>query len=124
MRYLSIEGILDSLGKRFFPPGGDLALKTVISRLNPDKLYLESVRSVLGVSYQAALDFCEAAVRQGHFTRGFEVACPDGVIAASAGTEEELPETVTCWIKDGENIEEKELSTASLKKTVFYRLNG
>ena len=103
-------------------PGNPLAGKEeAIARLDADKIYVENVRSILGVSTWRARQICETAVRQGLFQRHVEVVCPDDVVAASAPTESELPEVVRCWIeKDGE-LEEVEIVTSALPKTTFYR---
>jgi len=94
-----------------------------IAKLNPDKIYVENVRAVLGVSYASAVRICEMAVRQGLFERGIEVLCPDGSVATSADSEASLPETVTCWKESDGEVEEEKLATASLGRIVFYRLN-
>lgn len=105
-------------------PGGPLSGKEeALSRLNPDKFYLENVRSVLGVSHRHALELCDAAVRQGYFRQRIEVMCPDGTVAASANTESQLPTTVRCLSKDDEHFEEVELPTHSLSKLTSYSLN-
>lgn len=95
-----------------------------LSSLNPDKFYVENVRSILGVSHTAAVGICETAVRQGLFERRIEVLCPDGAVAASADIEAHLPATVRCWHEvEGHHLEAEELPTKSLEKKTFYRLN-
>lgn len=94
-----------------------------LARLNPDKIYLENVRSVLGVSHKKALEICERAARQGFFRRGVEVLCPDGAVAASADIESNLPPTVHCWMEQDGNFEEVDLPTETLRKVAFYRLD-
>ena len=94
-----------------------------LSRLDPKKIYIENVRSILGVSHGSAKRICETAVRQGIFERRVEVLCPDGVVAASADIEANLPVTVLCWVGIDDHPEEIELPTANLQKTTFYRLN-
>lgn len=93
-----------------------------LAKLDPNKIYLENVRSVLGVSSKRALAICEAAVSQGAFQKGVEVRCPDGTVAASAGSTGELPRIVTCWTDTGDGFEPVELETESLEKATFYRL--
>jgi hypothetical protein len=94
-----------------------------LSALNPSKIYVENVRSILGVSQPVAAMICEAAVRQGFLSRGVEVLCPDGTVAASAENESELPEMVNCLTeKDGE-LEEFGIPTKLLKVVTFYSLN-
>jgi hypothetical protein len=95
----------------------------MLSRLNPDKFYIENVRSILNVSYAAAVRICETAVRQGVFERRIEILCPDGAVAASAESEAGLPEMVRCWREEGGLLEPEELPTKTLEKVVFYRLH-
>jgi hypothetical protein len=97
--------------------------EAALSELNPDKFYIENVRSALGVSHRRAIDLCEAAVRQGFFRRRVEVMCPDGAVAASADTEGLLPPNVRCWNQDDGHLEEVEISTESLRKITCYSLN-
>ena len=93
-----------------------------LAHLNPAKIYIENVRSVLDVSTRRAEQICEAAVRRGVFQRGVEVLCPDGAVAASAPSEAQLPATVPCWVETGREIDEVEIPTADLRKMIFYRL--
>jgi hypothetical protein len=118
------------LYKKFFRtisnliPGDPLTGKEEsLSRLNPNKIYVENVRSLLDVSHQRAVSFCEIAVRQGWFSRHVEVLCPDGSVVTSAINETELPKTVRCWKEENGNLEEVELDTDSLQKVTFYRLS-
>ena len=99
---------------------GDLR---ALSHLNPDKFYLENVRSVLGVSSAAAQRICDTAVRRRAFLQFVEVTSPEGVGVAFAPTETELPLEVHYWTEqNGEHVETF-VPTADLRKTVFYRLN-
>jgi hypothetical protein len=91
--------------------------------LNPEKFYVENVRSILGVSHGSALRICETAVRQGLFKRGVEVRCPDGSVAATADSEDRVPKEVRCW-NNVEGFPEPEMvSSTTLEKVFFYRLN-
>jgi hypothetical protein len=94
-----------------------------LSQLNPDKIYLENVRSILHVSATAASEVLEAAVRQGLLRRGVEVRCPDGYVAATADNGQELPETVNCWHEEDGRTQRVPLPTSELKKVTFYKLN-
>jgi hypothetical protein len=95
----------------------------VLARLNPNKIYVENVRSLLGISHNQALRICETAVRQGYFERRVEVLCPDGRAAASAEVEANLPSIVTCWQEEDGHYQEVELPTSDLQKLTYYRLN-
>jgi len=96
--------------------------EAVLAQLNPDKIYVENVRSLLGISHRRAVQVCETAVRQGIFARGVEVLCPDLVVAASAPSESQLPPIVSCWIERDGEFEQQEFETATLPTLVFYRL--
>lgn len=93
-----------------------------ISKLDPDKMYVENVRSALGVSTSLARLVCETAVRQGAFERHVEAVGPDGSVAASARREGDLPGRVRLLTEHEGRFEEADLETASLPKTTFYRL--
>jgi hypothetical protein len=109
---------------RVFPSKLDDREATLLSQLDPHKIYVENVRSLLDVSYKEALGILETAVRQGVFQKHIEVMCPDGTVAASADAEDAIPDRVQCWSEDDEgHLEEMEISTHSLKKVVFYSLD-
>jgi hypothetical protein len=95
----------------------------LLTTIDPHKIYVENVRSVLGVSYAEALRILETAVRQQVFEKRVEVLCPDGTVAASASKEEELPQNVCCWTEEDGVPEKESFPTASLKKVTWYRLN-
>jgi hypothetical protein len=93
-----------------------------LSKLNPNKIYPENVRTILGVSSASAVRICETAVRQGVFRKCVEVVRPDGAIAASAETESQLPKTVRFFREDRGDYEEVCMPTREMKKNIFYRL--
>lgn len=93
-----------------------------LARLNPEKIYIENVRSVLGVSAKFAERICETAVRQGVFHRHIEVICPDGAVAVSVSDESTMPKTVKCWLEENGEIQQAELFTDDLKKVRFYSM--
>jgi hypothetical protein len=118
---LLLTRFLDTISK--IVPGDPFAgREEAIAQLNPDKIYLENVRSALGVSTRKAQQIIETAVRQGVFQPFIEVICPDGAVAASARTESELPGKVRCWKEEDGNLQEEEVATETLKKVTFYRL--
>jgi hypothetical protein len=94
-----------------------------LSQLNPDKIYVENVRSLLDVSYSNAVEILEDGLRRGLLLSGIEVRCPDGSVAATAADESKLPSTVTCTTEEEGHPSEIEVSTVSLTKVKFYRLN-
>lgn len=96
--------------------------ETALLNLNPDRFYIENVRSLLGISHTEAIRVCETAVRQGVFKRGIEILAPDGSVVASAESEADLPRRVQFWMDEGGHHEEAEADAATLQKQSFYRL--
>ncbi len=118
------------LFQRFFETISDLLPDRLLlgnpealSKLNPNKIYPENVRSILGVSSTSAKRICDTAVRQGVFRKYVEVLSPEGEAAATAEREESLPDTVHFWTERNGNYEEVYLPTRDLPKVIFYRLS-
>jgi len=98
-------------------------LESVLARLNPERFYLENVRSLLGVSPSVAQSIIDTAVRQGVFRHGIQALTPEGTGAATAPSEAELPATVTVWKEVDGHPEEVAYDTATLRKVDFYSLD-
>jgi hypothetical protein len=95
-----------------------------LSELDPEHIYVENVRSILGVSSTKARLICDTAVRRGVFSRRVQVLCPDGSVAASASTREELPSTVRYWQDINGDFELEYLPTSGLSTLEVFALNG
>jgi hypothetical protein len=108
---------------RLLPERALIGNPEALADLNPNKIYLENIRSVLGVSSRSAQRICDTAVRQGVFRKYVEVVRPDGAGVVAAESENELPEFVRYWKEEGGNYEELSIPTREHSKTVFYRLN-
>ena len=120
---LSLTKLFDSMSKLVSPGVPPERLKE-LSRLNPDKIYLENIRNVLGISSKKAHFICETAVRQGIFERWVEIRCPDGSVPAVAKTDAELPPIVHCWVQADGDEEEVKIESFALPRATFYRFIG
>ena len=77
--------------------------------IDPSSFYVENLRAVLGTGRWLAELICETGYRQGVFRKSVQLLCPDGGVARTVPFEEELPETVSCWVEvDGEPEEREE----------------
>jgi hypothetical protein len=94
-----------------------------LAQLDPEKIYIENVRSLLNVSFQEAEAICEAATRQGLFKKGIEVICPNGAVAAAVEFGKLLPKYVECWVEEDGQLEPREMETNALQKITYYRFN-
>ncbi len=119
---MSFQKLFEIIGS-LLPERSLIRNPELLSRLNPDKIYLENVRSIFNISSKSAQRYCDTAVRQGVFLQFVEVVCPNGSVAASAESESSLPKTVSCWMQSDGNYDEKIFKTSELPKNVFYRLN-
>lgn len=95
---------------------------TALLALNPERIEVENVRSVLHTSTAQATRICETAVRRGVFIRRQSVICPDGSVAWTGAIDSSLPETVRCW-RDGDHGPEPERKqTLELPRREFFTL--
>lgn len=92
-----------------------------LAKLDPNRFYVENVRSILGVSYEEAVEVCQTAVEKGIFQEWIEVLCPDGSAAEAAMKIEELPDTVVCVDDVDGDYERREYPTVELRKQPFFR---
>lgn len=107
--------------RELLPPGIPESAAAELAALNPDRIYLENVRSILGVSSARAKNVCDTAVRRGVFIRRFQVLCPDGTVAITADRESDLPQVVRCW-HDEEEFEM--VPTRGLQRLEVYSFRG
>ncbi len=117
----SLTRFLDAISN-WLPTRKRPDLDAAIAALNPEKIYVENVRSALGVSTADAVDLCEAAVRQGLFERHIEVISPDGKVAVAAKSEAEIPATVSYWREADDEIDQIVVPTSGLPKLLSYSL--
>ena len=73
--------------------------REVVESTDPDRIYIENVRSFFGLPTRIAALLCRLAVRDGVFMQRAGVLCPnDGRIIASYNTLHEIPEQITCQV--------------------------
>jgi hypothetical protein len=99
---------------------------TKIEQLNPAKIFVENVRSLLNISRLEARTLCEMAVSDQLFEKRVGLVCPDdncnGRILADFKWGEQMPESISCKICQVEDREQSTYRTSDLKKVEFYKL--
>ena len=120
---MSLTGFFRAMSEAISPPIPPTVLRH-LTRLDPQRIYVENVRSVLNVSAARARHICDTAVRRGVFTRKVLVLCPDGSVAASAQNETGLPATVRCWIEVDGDLEPQERRTSELQTLEVFSINA
>lgn len=94
-----------------------------IKGVDPGKIEVENVRSILDVSRFNARFICELGVTEGVFERRYGFVCPnEGRLIADFGEYDEIPEILTCHVCESDDQEQYVFDTASLKQIQFYRL--
>lgn len=98
----------------------------VLEATDPDRIYVENIRSFFGFPTPVARGLCELAVRRGLFLRRIGLLCPNEDcqrLVRSFAPDEVLPDELTCKTCE---IDEKEVSTfpaGDMIKLEFYKLN-
>ncbi|TBO36377.1 hypothetical protein [Pedobacter kyonggii] len=97
----------------------------LINQLNPQRIYVENVRSIYNIPHFAAKLFCEMAVIEGIFIKKIGVECKNNDcerIIISVENTNQLPDIISC--KNCEILERNqfEFSKNELKTITFYAL--
>jgi hypothetical protein len=96
-----------------------------INELNPNKIYVENVRSFFKVPTFVARLMCEMAVVDKLFTKKIGLVCPNSDcnrIIASFSSEKDIPQEIECSICEDEDKEIFSYKTKDLEKIEFYQL--
>lgn len=99
-------------------------LKNAIHSLDPDRIYVENVRSILNVNSRLAKIVCNLAVKKGYFKRYYAVECKNdscGRIIESFEEKEEIPSELHCYICKDDGLEKTSFKKEELKTIVFYQ---
>lgn len=95
----------------------------LFQRLDPNRIYVENIRSFFGLPFKVARFFCEMAVKQKYFTKKIGIICPnDGRIIMSVDSREDIPEKVVCEHCQFLELNESEFSPQEKDLIEFYKL--
>lgn len=97
----------------------DILLKT-----NPQRIYVENIRSYFNTSTVVASTLCKMAVKDGKFIKKTGVICPNPECERIIKSyEEDIPnERLTCEICELLGIDNYSFNVNSLDKIEFYQL--
>jgi len=97
----------------------------IIEKTDPDRIYVENIRTYYNLPYIAAQTLCEMAVKEHIFKKRIGLICPnDGCkrIIKTYDVEEKQDETVTCLQCELRESEQYCFDTNELEKEIFYQL--
>jgi len=96
----------------------------LIKATNPERIYVENIRSFYNLSTPFAKFFCEMAVKENLFKKRIGVECPTcDKLITHFSSERDFPQQITC---DNCQLLEKDkhhYSKDEIKRLVFYQLN-
>jgi len=92
----------------------------------PNRIYIENVRSFFGVPHRIAKAMCELAVRQGFFERCLAVLCPNDerVLIDTCEPNAILPNEISCEVCESLEVERSVFSPGECRTLPFYRVRA
>ena len=96
---------------------------TALEETNPDRIYIENIRSIFNISTRWARYICKIAVRQGILKRKFAVECKNNDclrVIKSFDKEIDIPEIIECRTCELEGQEFK-FNKSQLNITEYYQ---
>jgi hypothetical protein len=105
--------------KRFFDKKADIVEET-----DPNRIYVENVRSFFNISTRLAKYLCKIAVRQGIFRKKIAVECKNENctrIIEVYDKEEDIPKEIKCFMCELEGKPEFTFETSHLNIVEYYQ---
>jgi hypothetical protein len=71
----------------------------LLSRLDPDRFYVENIRSIFNLPHPLAKFYCEMAVKQSYFIKKFGIICLNEEckrLIISFDSKSDLPKSIKC----------------------------
>lgn len=97
----------------------------IISQTDPERIYIEQVRSFLGLNAWLATLLCEMAVKDRLFKKRYAIECPKcRRVIKSVKHKSELPSIVTCDTCQLLEKEKCEYLKDEILLIPFYQLNA
>jgi hypothetical protein len=102
------------------------ARKELLEHTDPDRIYVENIRSFFRLPFSTAKFLCDTAVRAGFFERCIGLECPNEAcrrLIVAECSDAPLPASVTCEVCEGLERERFEFTKEECHAVVFYRLS-
>jgi len=97
----------------------------IIKNTDPDRIYIENVRSFFNIPTKLAKFLCDVAVRQNLFIKKIAIECINHDckrIIQTFNVDEKLPEEINCIVCELENKEKFTFNKSEYKIIEFYQL--
>tara|TARA_R110002020_G_scaffold435662_5_gene645855 strand:+ start:450 stop:797 length:348 start_codon:yes stop_codon:yes gene_type:complete len=99
-------------------------IESALLDLDPDRIYVENIRHLLGTNTRIAKWICKIAVKKGYFEVFYAVECPNescNRIIKSYSSINDIPNKVTCALCKDENLEDSTFDKKSLNIIPYYK---
>jgi hypothetical protein len=96
----------------------------IIEKTDPDRIYVENIRSFFNFPTSLAKFYCELAVKKHVFNKKIAINCPHcGRVIKTVNKESEIPKKLSCTVCELDEQEEYEFVPDKKDIAVFYQLN-
>lgn len=96
----------------------------IVGLTDPDRIYVENIRSFYGLTTPIAKIICDMAVKENLFKKRIGLECPIcGRLIEHYQNQNEIPNSVNCETCELLENEKHDFLKSELKETVFYQLN-
>ena len=97
----------------------------LIESTDPERIYVENIRSFFNLTTPIARILCEMAVKDKLFRKKIAVECPNcGRLINSYETEADIPQNIPCETCELLEKEEYYFKKESIQTITFYQLNN
>ena len=121
---MSLTKFFDIIDRSFIGRFVDRQLD-IIEKTDPNRIFVENIRSFYGMPTKVAKFFCDLAVREGVFIKKYAVVCPNSScerIIRTFDSLDEIPAEITCETCE---VQGDEATFGLSEKSIitFYQLN-
>lgn len=92
---------------------------------DPDRIYIENVRSFFNIPFFLAKLFCEMAVKEGYFEKRIALICPNNNcsrVIKSTNNEISIPNDLKCLNCEINEEDNFIFDKSEVRKVIYYRL--
>ncbi|RZK33295.1 MAG: hypothetical protein EOO61_15560 [Hymenobacter sp.] len=96
----------------------------ILEHTDPNRIYVENIRSFYGLPTFMAKFLCEMAVKEGLFAKRVGVECPnEGRLIMTADSVDKLPRVINCSNCEALENDRHEFALSECHLVEFYKLN-
>jgi len=96
----------------------------LIKNTDPERIYVENIRSFYNLTTPIAKTFCEMAVRENLFKKRIGIECPNcDKLISHYSNGKEIPEKISCDNCQLLEREKYEYDKDEINELIFYQLN-